>query len=391
MDIKQEIKKALKGHALSLELLANYIDYDIDKLKKELDIMVKDKEIKYLPNLELYKLLDKKGSKNYNEIDKELVLSIIKKEPIKADNIAKSLYLNPKELKAFLNDLCKEDIIAYNSRNYTYAYLYTATLTVKPFGYAFAKVDSLDEEFYISECDLGNAFNGDTCLIYPNGQDEKKRGANVYKVINRCHTFCVGRLVLKGKKYPKYVLESIMLDFPVSVQIEREDLNGAYLGAICKATIEYKEGYIITGKIDEVIGNKNDPGIEISEIALEYGFTTQFSLETEEEIKLIPDTVLDEELEGRKDFTNLNIITIDGDDSKDFDDAIYLEKLSNGNYSLGVYIADVSHYVKEGSPLDKDAFSRGTSLYLADRVIPMIPHKLSDGICSLNEGVNRLV
>ena len=392
MDIKTEIKKCLKANALSFDLILKCLDMkDESLLKHYLDEMVKEKEIKYLPNLELYKLLEKKNVKEYSPLDEELVLRIIKKNPIKLDSLKKSLNVNPKELKAFLDIKCNEGVIAYSQASYTYAYLYKAKLDVKPFGYAFAYVEELDEEFYISEFDLKNAYNGDVCLIYPNGIDEKKRGACVKEVLERSHTYCIGRLVLKGKKYPEYRLESIMRDFPVVVKIERENLNGAYIGAICKANIEYKDNYTITGIIDEVIGNKNDPGIEISEIALEYGFKTAFSEETEEEIKSITDIVLDSEKEGRRDFRDLNIITIDGDDSKDFDDAVYLEKLSNGNYSLGVHIADVSHYVKENTPLDKDAFSRGTSVYLADRVIPMIPHKLSDGICSLNEGVDRLV
>ena len=390
MDYRNEIKKALKNQALSFDLLLKLLNVDVKTLNNILEQMLKNGEIKYLNNLELYKLQERKKPKNYNSLDKDLVINIIKKSPVKADNIQKSLNLNPKELRAFLDGLCKDNIICYNTRNYTYSYLYKATLDVKPFGYAFAKVAELDEEFYISEFDLGNAFNKDVCLIYPNGINEKKRGANVYKVIERSHTFCIGRLLVKGKKYPKFVLESTSRDFPINVLINEENLNGAYIGAICKADIEYKDN-CIEGKITEVLGNKNDPGIEISEIALEYGFQTRFSDEVEEEIKSIPDEVLETELVGRRDFTNLNIITIDGDDSKDFDDAVYLEKLKNGNYSLQVHIADVSHYVKDGNPLNKDALQRGTSVYLADRVIPMIPHKLSDGICSLNEGVLRLV
>ena len=159
---------------------------------------------------------------------------------------------------------------------------------------------------------------------------------------------------------------------------------------VVSADIKY-EGTAINGQVTEILGYKDDPGIEISQIALEYGFNSSFDDNTLLELENIPNEVLESQKENRADFTNKNIITIDGDDSKDFDDAVYVEKLDNGNYLLEVYIADVSEYVKENSSLDKEALQRGTSVYLADRVIPMLPRKLSNGICSLNEGVERLV
>ena len=143
------------------------------------------------------------------------------------------------------------------------------------------------------------------------------------------------------------------------------------------------------GKVTQIIGHKNDPGVDILSIALRHGIETKFSDSVIKELESIPDEVREEELKGRRDLTNDMIFTIDGDDTKDIDDAISLEK-NNGNYILGVHIADVSHYVRVGSALYETAFTRGTSSYLADTVIPMIPHQLSNGICSLNPEVIRL-
>ena len=389
---KEELKKALKSHALSFDLIKDYLKVDDEKVNQLLDELLKEGTIKYIPNLELYKLTSKKKEKVYDKIDKDLVYDYLLKHKVyRLSTLSKVLNSNPKELKAILDTLCKEGLVYYSAFYEIYSPLKVATLDVKQMGYAFAKVDGEEEEYYISKDDLGNAFDGDICHIFPNGVDEKLSGATVKDVIKRCHTYVIGKLVVKGKKYPKYKVESVMSTFPVTVDINSDDLNGAYIGAIVKADLDYSKGYTIKGKITEVLGNPNDPGIEISEIALEYGFKTPFSEETEEEIKSIEDVVNPKDIVGRRDFRNHNVITIDGDDSKDFDDAIYLSKLDNGNFNLEVHIADVSHYVKEDHPLDKDALERGTSVYLADRVIPMIPHKLSDGICSLNEGVDRLV
>lgn len=139
------------------------------------------------------------------------------------------------------------------------------------------------------------------------------------------------------------------------------------------------------------IGNKNDPGVDIMSIVVDNDIRTDWPEEAMEQANAIPDHVTEEDKAGRIDITDQPAVTIDGDDSKDFDDAVVLWKLPNGNYHLGVHIADVSHYVKEKSPLDKEAFQRGNSTYLVDRVIPMLPFRLSNGICSLNEGVERLV
>ena len=144
------------------------------------------------------------------------------------------------------------------------------------------------------------------------------------------------------------------------------------------------------GEVVEIIGHKNDPGIDILSIVKKYNIETDFPDDVKEQLKNIPSEVSEEECKNRRDLRNEMIFTIDGDDTKDIDDAVSIHRKPNGNYVLGVHIADVSYYVKEGSPLDNDAMERGTSVYLVDRVIPMLPHELSNGICSLNPNVDRL-
>lgn len=160
------------------------------------------------------------------------------------------------------------------------------------------------------------------------------------------------------------------------------------LADVVKYPKNMDEAMIVIGK--KIIGHVNDPGVEITSIAYKHDIHTEFPDEVLEEINQIPEKVLPEEYEGRKDLRDKYTFTIDGADAKDLDDAISIEKLSNGNYELGVHIADVSHYVREGTALDEEAFARGVSSYLVDRVIPMLPPKLSNGICSLFPNVDRL-
>ncbi|MGP1583972.1 RNB domain-containing ribonuclease, partial [Peptostreptococcus stomatis] len=144
------------------------------------------------------------------------------------------------------------------------------------------------------------------------------------------------------------------------------------------------------GKIIEVLGQRGERYVEIDSIGRAHGLVEGFNPKVINQVDNIPDHVLDEEIEGREDLRGQLIYTIDGDDSKDFDDAISVDLLDNGNYRLGVHIADVTHYVTENSPLDREALKRATSVYLVDKVIPMLPKKLSNGICSLNPMVDRL-
>ena len=312
---------------------------------------------------------------------------------VKFNSLKKAFGIKSDMLSSYLNELIKEEKIIYDRRFDSYFSLKEAIINVNPKGFGFARVEGEEKDYYIYPENLLGAYDGDKALVYPYEQGIKLINAKVYKIIKREHNFVIGKLFKKTNKKTginRYYIESRMMSFPVSVNVAYADLGPAKEGNIVYADVFYHKNDI-SGRITKVLGYPDDPGIEIETIALEYGFKVEFSADTEKELESIPDEVKESELNGRKDFRNLNVITIDGDDSKDFDDAVYLEKNDNGNYMLYVFIADVAHYVKEGSPLDLDAYKRGTSVYLADRVIPMIPRKLSNGICSLNEGVDRLV
>ncbi len=388
---KEKIKEIMKQDRLPFEFIAKLLgidESDYMDLENTLASMVEAGELKYNENTGLYHVSKRRF------LSKDSVYNVIKESDfIKENTLAKVFNVKFKELKAITNELISEGKIVFAPMYSIYGIPKIATLEIKDRGYAFAIVEGEENNYYISPDFVRDAYNGDTVSILVIGKvnpDDKLDSAIVCNIIERKHKNIIGILSSKGKKYPKYFIRSNAMDFLVTADVDKEEIKDLSIGQIVMADLEYV-GVRLIAKNLSLVGNPNDPGIEITEIALEYGFKLPFSDETEEEIKNIPDNVLKEELEGRADFTNLPIITIDGDDSKDFDDAVYVEKLDSGNYSLGVYIADVSHYVKENTPLDKDALERGTSVYLADRVIPMIPHKLSDGICSLVEGENRLV
>lgn len=174
--------------------------------------------------------------------------------------------------------------------------------------------------------------------------------------------------------------------------IEKKFSKGAVTGhkVVVKIIKPPKDGKNPEGVVTEIIGHINDPGVDILSIIKQFELPLDFPDDVYNEIENIDDEVDLSKVSDRKDLRNLQMVTIDGEDAKDLDDAVSISKLDNGNFKLGVHIADVSNYVKENSPLDKEALKRGTSVYLVDRVIPMLPHKLSNGICSLNAGVDRL-
>ena len=255
-------------------------------------------------------------------------------------------------------------------------------------GFGFVIVDGEDKDYHVSYENVNGAIDGDEVVIKV--IDESKHEAAVVRVNKRnLNNLLVGELYTKDDK------NFLKLDddkLNIIVEISSDDLEGAVPGHKIVVKIENKitKSNYYQGKVIRILGHKDDPGVDILSIAARYQINDVFPDEVIEELKSIPDEVSKEELVSRKDLTGEVIFTIDGDDTKDIDDAISIKKLDNGNYLLGVHIADVSHYVKDGTALGDEAYLRGTSSYLANTVIPMLPHQLSNGICSLNPDVIRL-
>ncbi|HHT37915.1 MAG TPA: ribonuclease R, partial [Mollicutes bacterium] len=230
-----------------------------------------------------------------------------------------------------------------------------------------------------------DANHKDTVLIEV---DKKKQDeGKIIKVIERDNSNLVGEYYVENN------VGYVKMDNPryKDYIIDIKDSKGAVEGhKVYVRKIKDLQNGDQQGEVLKIIGHKDDVGVDIASIVYEYGIPMEFSEKVKEELETIPNSVVETDLVGRRDLRGETIVTIDGDDAKDFDDAISIKKTSDGHYLLGVHIADVSHYVKEDSAIGKEAYDRGTSVYLVDRVIPMLPHQLSNGICSLNEGVDRL-
>jgi len=244
------------------------------------------------------------------------------------------------------------------------------------------------EDIHISASNFNGAMNGDSvvCEVVQKGLKPEGR---VIKVIKRNNQTIIGTMI-SGKK-GDLIFEPDEKNLGASIKIDPETTHNCVWGTKVVVDIgQLGRDKTYHGKVIRILGHKDDPGMDITSIAGKYNFYTDFGSKVEKELEKIPDAVEEKDLCNRRDLTEKMIFTIDGDDTKDIDDAISLEYDDDGNYILGVHIADVSHYVKENTALGDAAFERGTSSYLANTVIPMIPHKLSNGICSLHEKVIRL-
>lgn len=258
-------------------------------------------------------------------------------------------------------------------------------------GFGFVRLDEgADSDIFIPASSCNGAMHKDRVLVRITVPAERGKRAEgeIVKVLEKSKGNIVGTFQ-QGKGFGFVVCDDRKIE---DIFVPKEKSKGAVTGSkvIVKVTKTREEGRSPEGEITEIIGHIDDPGVDILSVIRQFDLPLEFPESVYEQIENIGLEVLPEEIEGREDFRNMVTVTIDGDDSKDFDDAVSLEMLPNGNYSLGVHIADVTHYVTEGSPLDDEALERGTSVYLVDRVIPMIPHKLSNGICSLNPDEDRL-
>lgn len=296
-----------------------------------------------------------------------------------------------RELSKTLNQLEDEyEVVRSKKDRYmlpSFAGYFKGKIRVNQKGFGFVIQDG--DDIYIPKNRINGAFNDDIVVAK---KLEKQRGnkieGEVIKIIEKANNVLVG-IYQQNKQTGYIILDDKKLG--IAIDVDKSNKNGAVDGSkvIVKLGKKIKDNKY-QGTIEKVIGHKNDPGIDVLSAIYAHNIDIEFSDKTLEYIKSISEDITKEDLVGRRDLRNEIICTIDGDDAKDLDDAISIDKLDNGNYKLGVHIADVSYYVKETTPLDDDARSRGTSVYLVDRVIPMLPQYLSNNICSLNEGVDRL-
>lgn len=303
-----------------------------------------------------------------------------------------------REFLKLLNQLENEGLIL-RTRNDRYGVpermnLLRGRLQAHAKGFGFLIPDDRDHpDVYIHANDMGTAMNGDIVLVRINSKSPSggRMEGEVVRVVTRGNTQIVG-LFQSHEEYAFVIPDDkrVVRD----IFIPKGSFGGAMDGhKVVVKIVSYPEGRAAAqGEVIEILGHKNDPGVDILSIIRKYGLPEAFPDEVMDEAAAAPAVITDEELkgQGRRDLRGKRIVTIDGEDAKDLDDAVNVERLPNGNYVLGVHIADVSYYVREGSALDNEAYNRGCSVYLVDRVIPMLPHRLSNGICSLNPQVDRL-
>ena len=257
-------------------------------------------------------------------------------------------------------------------------------------GFGFVRVEGEDDDIFIPGSYTKSALDGDTVqvLVKKEGGEGKRREGQVLNILERGNSVLVG-IYTRSRNFGFVTPDN--QKFTKDIYVAKAESKGAVTGhkVVVEITDFGDEQRKPEGRILEILGHVNDPGVDILSVIKAYGLPEEYPDDVMKQIENIPDEVEEKEKAGRADFRDLQTVTIDGEDAKDLDDAITISKEGN-MYHLGVHIADVSQYVTEGSPLDKEALKRGTSIYLVDRVIPMIPHKLSNGICSLNQGVDRL-
>lgn len=324
---------------------------------------------------------------------KEKIIEVLAsdKKALLPEEIARRLSIQTVDeltsLSKELNEMAKSGSVYVTNKNkymlYQNSHLKVGRLTVNEKGFGFVSVLN-EPDIRIDEKNLNGAIEGDFVAL----ELISKTNGRIVKIINRDLSELVGEYTIQdGQGF-------IKLDngrYKIDIYIPIENSMGAMPGhkVVVKPSIQI-ESTVYQGEIVKILGHKSDPGVDIRSIVYAHGINDIFTENVMNEVNEIDIEVMPKDLLNRRDLRNEMIFTIDGEDAKDLDDAVSIKKLDNGNYLLGVHIADVSYYVKENSEIDKEAYSRGTSVYLVDRVIPMLPHRLSNGICSLNGNVDRL-
>ncbi len=342
--------------------------------------------------------------KNWNE-RKQVIIDLMKNEfyvPMKEKELAIMLQVAPEEranLKRALEELLSQDKIQISKRGkYSIFDAKTAnakseriigTFVSNQRGFGFVEVDGWEEDLYVPADKVNGAYHLDTVEVaLLKHHSGKRQEAEVIKIIERGTNTIVGTFQ-KSKNFGFVIPDNQKLAEDIFIPIERskEAVDGHKV--VVELTDYGKKNRKPEGKVVEILGHINDPGVDIMSIVKGFDLPVEYPEKVMHQAERIPEEILAADCEGRSDYRQVTMVTIDGEDAKDLDDAVSLQ-VEEGLYHLGVHIADVSNYVQERSALDREAFKRGTSVYLADRVIPMLPHKLSNGICSLNAGADRL-
>ncbi len=333
------------------------------------------------------------------EEKEELILRFMKTEdyvPMKAKEMALILMVPKSKYNEFVNLLNKlesEYKIVKNRKNrYRISEIETfeGTYRKNQKGFGFIKIENREDEIYVSKENSNNALNGDKVIveIIEEKSKEKKAEGRILKIIKHEKDTVVG--IFQNNKNFGFVVPDDK-SFGTDIFISKKNFGKARNNhkVLVQITKYPEKGKKAEGKIIEVIGNVNEAGVDMLSLIKEYDLPYKFPEEVIEEAKKQGDEIDKKDIPNRVDLRDKIIFTIDGEDAKDLDDAVRVEKLENGNYKLDVHIADVSYYVKQDSKLDKEAVIRGTSIYMLGRVIPMLPRELSNGICSLNAGEDR--
>lgn len=264
-------------------------------------------------------------------------------------------------------------------------------------GFGFVTLNEEEDDLFIGRNDVNYAIDGDTVEVAITKVADRSKGtsaeAKVIDVLEHSLKTAVGQLILDEEK-PKYAgyirSKNQKISQPIYIKKPALILDGTEILKVEIDKYPTKKHDFFVANVLDVVGHKDDPGIDVLEVLESMDIVSEFPERVLKEASTIPEALSEKDFEGRLDLRNEITFTIDGADAKDLDDAVHIKKLENGNFELGVHIADVSYYVKEGSELDKEALNRATSVYVIDRVVPMLPERLSNGICSLNPNVDRL-
>lgn len=332
---------------------------------------------------------------------KKVIMDLVAAEfyvPMKEKELAVMLQVSKEdrsELNRLLNELLAEGKLSLTKKGKFIKAKHsdkelTGTFISHSKGFGFVEIDGRDEDLYIPENFVNGAFHKDTVRVaLLSGQNGRRQEAQVVEVLARGMRQIVGIYDKSNKNYGFVVPDNTKINDDIFVPVERS--KGAVSGhkVVCEITDYGKNNRKPEGKITEILGHVNDPGVDIMSIVKGYELPIEFSEKIMNQVERVSNEVSEADMAGRRDLRDMQMVTIDGEDAKDLDDAVSLTKDETG-YHLGVHIADVTNYVQENSALDWEARARGTSVYLVDRVIPMLPHRLSNGICSLNAGENRL-